>query len=44
MGGQMGGPMNGMMGMQGWGLLWMGLLAAVLIALVVMAVRGFNRP
>ena len=44
MGGQMGGSgMGGMMSMSGWGLLWMVLLAAALIALIVLVVRAISR-
>lgn len=39
----MAGGMNGIMGTQGWGLLWIVLLAAVLIALIVLVVRGIIR-
>jgi uncharacterized membrane protein len=35
--------MDGMMGMHGWGLLWMVLLAVVLIALIVLVIRGISR-
>jgi uncharacterized BrkB/YihY/UPF0761 family membrane protein len=41
--GQMGGDMAGMMGMHGWGLIWMVLLAVVLIALIFFVVRSNSR-
>ena len=40
MSGQMGG---GMMGMHGWGLLWMVLVAVVVIALIILVVRGISK-
>lgn len=36
------GGMGGMMGMHGWGVLWMVLLAAVLIGLIVLVIRGIS--
>ena len=39
----MDGMMDGMMGMHGWGLVWMVLLATVLIALIVFVIRGITR-
>ena len=39
----MGGGMPGMMGMHGWGVLWMVVLAIVLIALIVLVVRSSSR-
>jgi len=41
----MNGMMDGMMGcMQGWGILVVLLLAAILVALVLMLLRGRGKP
>jgi uncharacterized membrane protein len=43
MNGQMAGGLDGMLGMHGWGLLWMVLLAVLLVALIVVLMRSISR-
>lgn len=45
MDGQMGGGMmDGMMGMHGWGLLWMALVSVAVVALIIVVFRRSHRP